>query len=884
MIGKTVSHYRILEKLGEGGMGIVYKAEDTKLKRTVALKFLPRGLEAHEQERARFLQEAQAASALNHPNVCTIYDIKEEADPTTAGKQHFIVMEFVDGVTLRSKMQDAGCKMQDVLAYAIQIGEALQEAHAHGIVHRDVKPENIMVNMKNQIKVMDFGLAKLKGSVKLTKTSSTVGTLAYMAPEHIQGGEVDARGDIFSFGIVLYEMLTGHLPFRGEHEAAIMYSIVNESPEPIQKYIPDLSSELLHIINRALEKDPEDRYQTVHDMVIDLRRVKKETSRVSRPQITTIQEAEHKVVYEEQKAQGVSERRKSRKVLLWAGLGTVIIAIAAIIFFIALPSHPPRLNPNMSFRTLEIPFTQIWYPSISRDGQWISFPACDANNEWSIYFMNVAKGNPLRLTKEPISQTYGAEISPDASEILYDRRPPGGNVGIYVISSAGGIGRKIVEPGGLGRWHPDGKRIGYVRLGRSPVLSQSGKREFWTVNLDGTENHLEFVDSLSYIWAGMSYDWSPDGNSIVWLKSFPSYKEVFIRDMKSGKERQLTSYRKEMDEVVWASNNQIFFTSNKSGNTNVWMIPESGGEAVQVTKGTGPDLAVRISIDLKRLLYMEQRTINYIWAVNVDGSNARQLTFDNQYLDMPSFSPDKKRIAFNMYSTDVLKPVSHIFIMQSDGTSRIQMTAGDALYYYAEWSPDSKYMTYASSRIDETFDSSRIYLIEVENPGTPRFISKGIGVRWINGEKFVVVAPPPFHTTLFSIHSSEPIEVSTDSTNQFPLPDGKHIAVRDFRIGREGWYLKTVGTGKPLEQKQILSSEHSSSSFPSVSLRYIMYRQPNGEVWRISIPEGKRERLPEILNGISPQSNIQMSFDDKQVIFLKERLDSRLVLIENVFE
>jgi serine/threonine protein kinase/Tfp pilus assembly protein PilF len=277
VIGSTISHYKIVEKLGEGGMGVVYKAHDTKLNRDVALKFLPHGLSAHEPERARFLQEAQAAAALNHPNICTIHDIAQEGD------DQFIVMEYVDGVALREKIADGRIQLADCISYAIQIGDALQEAHSKGIVHRDIKAENIMVNSKNQIKVMDFGLAKLKGSMKLTRTSSTVGTLAYMAPEQIQGGEVDARSDIFSFGVVLYEMLTGHAPFRGEHEAAMVYSIVNEEPTPLQKYLPEASSELVHILNRALEKDPEDRYQSLHDMVIDLRRLKKETSKVLRP-------------------------------------------------------------------------------------------------------------------------------------------------------------------------------------------------------------------------------------------------------------------------------------------------------------------------------------------------------------------------------------------------------------------------------------------------------------------------------------------------------------------------------------------------------------------------------------------------------------------------
>jgi serine/threonine protein kinase len=197
MIGTTILHYKIIEKLGEGGMGVVYRAHDTKLDRFVALKFLPEKISISQEDKARFLQEARAASAVMHANVCIIFDITEDD-----GRQ-FIVMEYVDGVTLRQKTAASGMQIADSINYAIQIGEALQEAHGKGVVHRDVKMDNIMVNSRNQVKVMDFGLAKLKGSLKLTKTSSTVGTLAYMAPEQIEGGEVDARSDIFSFGVVL---------------------------------------------------------------------------------------------------------------------------------------------------------------------------------------------------------------------------------------------------------------------------------------------------------------------------------------------------------------------------------------------------------------------------------------------------------------------------------------------------------------------------------------------------------------------------------------------------------------------------------------------------------------------------------------------------------
>lgn len=232
MIGKTISHYEILEKLGEGGMGIVYKAMDTRLQRAVALKFLPLHQSASEEDKARFIREAQAASTMNHPNICTIYSIEEHDVPadtgTPAGKQLFIAMEYVDGQTLRDRKQNYSIKQ--VIDIGSQIADGLAAAHAHGIVHRDIKPENIMIRKDGIVQIMDFGLAKLQqkaGTSRLTKAGSTIGTLGYMSPEQVQGDEVDHRTDIFSLGVVLYELLGGQLPFKGVHETAILYEIVN---------------------------------------------------------------------------------------------------------------------------------------------------------------------------------------------------------------------------------------------------------------------------------------------------------------------------------------------------------------------------------------------------------------------------------------------------------------------------------------------------------------------------------------------------------------------------------------------------------------------------------------------------------------------------------
>ena len=254
MIGQTISQYKILKKLGEGGMGVVYKAQDTKLDRFVALKFLPAPLAASEQDKARFIQEAKSAAALNHPNVCSIIDIQEHDDPQ-GGKQMFIVMEFVDGQTLQEKK--SSITQKQAIDYAIQIAEGLAAAHEKGIVHRDIKPENIMIRKDGIVQVMDFGLAKLVGVSRLTKQGATVGTLGYMSPEQVQGQETDHRSDIFSFGVLLYEMLTGRSPFNGAHESAILYEIVNVDVPPMSTIKPEIDAELDRIVLGMHGKRPE---------------------------------------------------------------------------------------------------------------------------------------------------------------------------------------------------------------------------------------------------------------------------------------------------------------------------------------------------------------------------------------------------------------------------------------------------------------------------------------------------------------------------------------------------------------------------------------------------------------------------------------------------
>jgi TolB-like protein/predicted Ser/Thr protein kinase len=269
MIGKTISHYKILEKLGEGGMGVVYKAEDTKLDRTVALKFLTRQVIGSDEEEARFVHEAKAAAALSHPNICTVHEIDDSKGQT------FIAMECVEGQSLKRRIESGPLKLDDAVDVAIQIAEGLQEAHEKGIVHRDIKPANVMVTSKGQAKIMDFGLAKSAGGTLVTQDGTTLGTVAYMSPEQARGRSADQRSDIWSLGAVLYEMVGGRRPFEGDYGPAVVYSILNQAQEPLTALRTGVPMELERIVNKALSKDLEERYQHVDEFVVDLKSVAK---------------------------------------------------------------------------------------------------------------------------------------------------------------------------------------------------------------------------------------------------------------------------------------------------------------------------------------------------------------------------------------------------------------------------------------------------------------------------------------------------------------------------------------------------------------------------------------------------------------------------------
>ncbi len=907
MIGATIGHYKVIKKLGQVGMGIVYQAEDMKLDRIVALKFLPPHLHESETERARFVQEAKSASSLNHPNVCIIHTIDE------AVGQQYIVMEYIDGSTLREKFREAPLKVNDALDYTIQIGEALHEAHSKGIVHRDIKADNIMVNSKNQIKVMDFGLAKLKGSLKLTRSSSTVGTLAYMAPEQIQGGTVDARSDIFSFGIVIYEMLTKRTPFRGEHEAAMVYSIVNEEPEPIEKHRDDLPPDLGRILHRAIEKDPEDRYQSIADMISEVKRLRKDTTRVSRASVRY--DVPPVIARTTESVPTIQPVKQSRKGL-WIGLSIIIlvaICAGAVYYFKLLPettsSGTLTLNPAMTFRVLQVQLTEIGYPGLSPDGNWAAFPAADVNNKWDVYYMNVAGGEPRRITSDSSSSITQVDISPDGASIAYDRwNDKSQQYEVCVVSALGGVTKRVAEIGYRPRWKHEGNTIGFL-VNRHPTSSSSGKLEFWTVQSDGSNKQQQFDENLAMTGNLSSFAWSPDGNSIAFLRSYvEGYQEIFLHDLKTSAVKQLTMEGNNIGDLCWSHGGNILFSSEKGGNANVWMMTSSGEDAVQVTKGSGPDISMKSSVDGKKVLYLQQLQTGIIWMADSNGLSVRQLPMGDRGIRYASMSPDGKKLVLEMADIDPLKSTSHIYIMNSDGSSLRQLSSGNEMATHPQWSPDGKWISYVSRTTSEAFEESKIYLVDPMFSETPKMLTRGQSVWWFDSLRVLIRDGVSTYAAYLDGNQRE--QFYEDSTFAIPILDRDYFLYQDFHRGKEGWWI-TGAVSHPGEDAESLPLESyygpliSDEDVDSLNIapnpwskrplfvlstrvrfvlgpdgKYLLYINSQGELWKVTLPQRQHERLSGSVPGRN--SNLSMTKDGTMLIFVESYINAKLVLIENL--
>lgn len=738
MTGRKIFHYVIREKLGQGGMGVVYKAEDTRLGRFVALKFLPSQIQATPEIKTRFIQEAKAAAVLNHPNITTIHAIEETED------EIFIVMEYINGIQLKDKLKAGPIPVSDTIEIAIQIAEGLKAAHEKDIIHRDIKSQNIIVMKDGTAKIMDFGLAKMKGGIQMTKFGIAVGTISYMSPEQARGAKVDKRTDIWSFGVVLYEMFTGELPFKGDYDQAVVYSIMHQKLKFLRKYFTKRSSGLNRIISRCLEKKPDWRYQNFTDVINDLSHLQRKTSGtgvIVKRGLSKRSKTESSRILPDhfRKIKSVLSKEGTIKI---AGVILLIVSIILIARWILNPSLP-ALNPGMSKSVIQPPVSDFYYAGISPGGSMLAVPGSDINGNWSIYLMDTNTGESRKLKTETPSvkitqNTSRAIFSPDGSSIAFGAVNPKTKVEeVCKISILGGYVKVLADTGIVLTWNHKGNRIIYFR-GIPDAPSASGWREYHSINADGTGPRLEFIDSLIQ-GADNSFalSLSPDDSREAFTRSFKGdFNEIIIRNIISGEEKKLTNDHKNIEDIVWLKNGYILFNSNRRGNSNLWLIPDNGGKSVQLTNEAYHDFGMAADESSNHIIYKEVSRVGTLWEVNADGSDNHQVFADVNIWDA-SFSPDNKKTA--LLITDQYKMGKSLVIKNLDDGHVETILPFDSLYkVWPRWSPEGDYISYQEFPKAPSVSIPKIKIVDLSHGNKTLDFGYGFLERWLNDSLAVI--------------------------------------------------------------------------------------------------------------------------------------------------
>jgi serine/threonine protein kinase/Tol biopolymer transport system component len=811
MIGKTLGHYQITEKLGEGGMGVVYKARDTHLDRFAALKVLPPEKVSDPDRKRRFIQEAKAASALNHPNIITIHDI-DQADGID-----FIAMEYVAGKTLDELIPRKGMRLSLALKYAIQIADALARAHGAGIIHRDLKPSNVMVDEHGLVKVLDFGLAKLtetagpEAETAATRTGSgtILGTAAYMSPEQAEGKHIDTRSDIFSFGSMLYEMLTGQRAFRGDTRASTIASILREDPKPISQVSEGLPRDAEKIVRRCLRKDPEHRFHHMEDLRVALEELKEESDSGAL-----------------ETADGVKPR--PRRKFIWAfGIAAALVIATVGVWFVRsrVGTQEAPLTP--------VPLTSYagseYGASFSPDGTQIAFGwNGEKEDNWDIYIKLVGSEPPFRLTTNKADEGWPA-WSPDGRQIAFLRNLGAGKGAVVLISPLGGPERILTEchfseaevvTGPFLSWTPDSRALAIVERASVEILPSL------TLCMVETAEKYSLTKTTKDFPADSCPAFSPHGRTLAFsrradLNIGDLYLLNLSRDLKPvGEPRRLTFQSLPIIGSAWVSDGSALVYS---AGGSLWRVAAVGSAQPQKLASIGQDAdSPAISHRASRLAYTHSTSDNNIWRIEIFSSQGKanppmKFISSTRYEGTPRYSPDGKKISFSSDRSGT----EELWICDADGSNPIQLTHfGKGFVSDQQWSPDSSRLTFPSGAEGH----AEVYVINASG-GKPRRLT-------------------------FSAGSTDPSWSKDGQWIYFTSVDTTRI----YKIPAEG------GAAVPVNGN--LSGWDPTESVDGRFI-YFFINGPNPSLWRAT---AKGEEPRKVLESLS--SSIQCAFEDDGIYFL----------------